>query len=128
MATNIKKTKTRNGGKLTESAYFSKIRSTLRSGFRYWYPMQQALNKASRPYKGPNKRLKKEFQCNHCKNWFKRADCEIDHIIECGSLRSYEDIVPFIQRLTAESINDYQVLCRSCHKLKTKEYKTIKNE
>jgi hypothetical protein len=115
--------KTRNAGTMTESAYFSKIRSTLRSGFRWWKPMQLALEAASRPYKGPNKRLKREYQCNHCKNWHPRKNVEIDHKIPCGSLKNYDDIIGFIQRLTVEDINLYQILCKPCHLIKTKKEK-----
>ena len=111
--------KTRNANTLTESAYFSKIRSVLRGGFRYWKPMMLALDAASRPYKGPNKRQKKEYKCAGCKKYFKRADVQIDHIIGCGSLKSYEDIVPFIERMNRENPKDYQVLCKPCHQVKT---------
>ena len=114
--------KTRNSGTITESAYFSKIRSALRNGFRYWKPMQDALNNASRPSQSENKKLKKEYQCNKCKKWFKRADVQIDHIEECGSLLSYDDIVPFLKRLTVEDVNAYQILCKQHHKEKTSEY------
>lgn len=116
----------RNGETMTESQYFSKIRSILRSGFRYWKPMQLALEKASRPSQSSNKRIKKEYQCANCKKWFKRADVEIDHIEECGSLQKYEDIVPFIQRLTKEDVNAYQILCKPHHKEKTQLEKTKK--
>jgi len=92
--------KTRNAGTMTEAAYFAKIRSILRNGFRYWKPAMLAAEKASRPYKGENKRLKKEYQCKSCKEWFKRADVQIDHILPCGSLNNYNDIVDFIKRLT----------------------------
>jgi hypothetical protein len=118
----------RNAGTMTESQYFSKIRSMLRSGFRYWKPMQLALEAASRPSQSINKRIKKEYQCAKCKNWFKRADVEIDHIEECGSLSKYEDIVPFLQRLTKEEITAYDILCRPCHKIKTYKYKELKKK
>ena len=119
--------KTRNGGTWTESQFFSAIRSALRTKFRYWKPMATVLAKASRPYKGPNKLQKKEFQCAKCKKWFKRTLVEIDHIVECGSLRTYDDIVPFIKRLTEENEEAYQILCKNeCHKAKTLEYKTNK--
>jgi hypothetical protein len=114
--------KTRNSGTLTESQYFSKIRSALRNAFRYWKPMQVALEKASRPSQSENKKLKKEYQCNKCKKWFKRADVQIDHIEECGSLLSYDDIVPFLKRLTVEDVNAYQILCKQHHKEKTSKY------
>lgn len=123
-----KSDKPRNGGTMTESQYFSKIRSILRNGFRYWKPMQIALESASRPSQSTNKRLKKEYCCNSCHHWFKRADVEIDHIEECGSLKCYEDIVPFIQRLTKEDPESYQILCKSCHKIKTEEYHKLKRQ
>jgi 5-methylcytosine-specific restriction endonuclease McrA len=112
--------KTRNANTLTESAYFSKIRSTLRNGFRYWKPMQLTLEAASRTYKGANKRQKKEYECASCNEWFMRKDVQIDHIIPCGSLKTYDDIVPFIERLTQEDASAYQILCKPCHSVKTK--------
>jgi 5-methylcytosine-specific restriction endonuclease McrA len=118
----------RNGGTMTESQYFSKIRSILRSGFRYWKPMQLTLEAASRASQSLNKRIKKEYQCAKCKKWYKRADVEIDHKEECGSLSSYEDIVPFIQRLTKENIDAYQILCKPCHKLKTEAFRQSKKK
>lgn len=123
MAKRIKLTKTRNAGKWTESEYFSRVRSALRRVFRYWIPMQKALELASRPSQSDNKRLKKEYQCAKCKKWRKRNDMQIDHKVECGSLKTYDDIVPFLQRLTVEDINAYQILCKNtCHKQKTKKY------
>lgn len=115
-----------NAGTMTESQFFSKIRSILRNGFRYWKPAQVALNMASRPSQNKdNKRLKKEFKCAKCLKWFKRSDVEIDHIIECGSLKSYNDIVPFLKRLTPEEHNRFQVLCKKCHKIKTLNAKQL---
>jgi ubiquinone/menaquinone biosynthesis C-methylase UbiE len=120
--------RTRNCNTWTESQYFSKIRSTLRNAFRYYKPGQKALELASRPSKSLNKRIKKEYICAECCRWYKRADVEIDHIQECGSLRVYEDIVPFLKRLTNEDVRAYQVLCKKCHSKKTQEFKSNKNE
>ena len=120
-----------NGGTWTQSKFFGTLRSSLRRTFRWWIPMQKALEKASRPSQNKqNKRLKKEYQCAHCKDWFKRQDVEIDHKIECGSLKNWDDVVPFIQRMTAEDVNAYQVLCIHCHKIKTTEVRLnkLKNE
>tara|TARA_R110000868_G_scaffold179968_3_gene420432 strand:+ start:425 stop:871 length:447 start_codon:yes stop_codon:yes gene_type:complete len=104
----------------TKAKYFGTIRSCLRRAFRYYKPMQEALNLASRPYVGSNKLQKKEFLCAECGNkWYKRADVEIDHIQELGELREYSDIIPFIQRLTTENVSDYQILCKPHHLVKT---------
>jgi 5-methylcytosine-specific restriction endonuclease McrA len=115
----IPKNAVRNGNTITEVQYFSKIRSILRNGFRYWKPLQLALEKSSRPSQSINKRIKKEYKCKTCRNWFKRADVEIDHVIPCGSLNNYEDIVPFIKNLSSENLDNYQILCKPCHLIKT---------
>ncbi len=118
--TRVKVPKTRNMNTLTESEFFGKIRSALRHSFRFWKPMQEALKKASRPSQNKeNKRLKTEYQCAHCKGWFARKDVEIDHIVAAGSLRNYEDIIPFIKNLTVEDVSAYQILCKLDHKKKT---------
>lgn len=110
--------RTRNAGTWTESEYFSRIRGALRNRFRYWKPMTEALKMASRKAVGKG-RQKFEYQCNECKNWFPRKEVEIDHIIPCGQLSTYSDIVPFIQRLTPESPSAFQVLCKKDHLKKT---------
>lgn len=123
------KKRTRNGGQWTESMYFSAIRQALRTKFRYWKPGQVALNNASRPSQSKNKLLKKEYQCNCCKGWFPRKEVEIDHIVECGSLKDYNDIIPFLKRLTPETVSSYQILCKKkCHKEKTDKYKKSKTK
>lgn len=118
--------RTHNYKTFTESQYFGKIRGALRNAFRYWKPAMVALESVSRPSKSENKRLKKEYRCKKCKNWFPRKLVEIDHVVEAGSLRCYEDIVPFIKRLTVEDVKAYQILCKKCHQIKTKEYKDKK--
>jgi hypothetical protein len=105
--------------------YWSKIRSALRQAFQYWKPMQMALDKASRPSKSLNKAVKKEYLCKECTNWFQRKEVHIDHIEECGSLKSFDDIQGFIERLTIEDVNGFQVLCKPCHYLKSKETKQL---
>lgn len=115
--------KTRNHKTWADWEYFGKVRAALRTGFRYWIPMQLALQNASRPSKSLNKKIKKEYQCAKCKGWFTRKEVQIDHIEECGSLNCYEDIVPFLQKLTKEDVNAYQVLCKPDHSAKTKEFR-----
>lgn len=125
---NLKVPRTRNANTLTESEYFGKIRSGLRKTFQYWKPMMIALKNASRPSQNlENKRLKTEYQCNHCKEWFSRKDIQIDHIISAGSLRCLEDIPSFIERLTVEDPNAYQILCKQDHVIKTQMDRVNKN-
>lgn len=111
--------KTRNLNSLTESQFWGFLRSGLRRQFRYWKPMLEAKRLVKRPYTGTNKRQKFEYQCNHCKNWFKESDTQIDHIDPVGSLLAWEDVLPFLKKLIPEDPAAFQVLCKPCHQQKT---------
>lgn len=113
--------KPRNGGTWTESRYWSQVRSHLRNAFRYWIPMKLCKEAARRPNESANKRLKWEYQCNHCKGWFPSTETQVDHIVPAGSLKCPEDIAPFLARLTTEK--GFQTLCKPCHNIKTQEEK-----
>jgi 5-methylcytosine-specific restriction endonuclease McrA len=117
--------KTRNAGTMTESAFWSFIRSALRQKSRWWKPITQTKMNARRPYKGPNKRQKFEYQCAHCEKWFPEKKINVDHICPAGSLNSAQDLPGFVERLFCESDN-LQVLCEKCHDVKTKEEKNGK--
>ena len=113
--------KTRNNGTMTEAQYHAKIRSALRRAFQWWEPMKLALKMAQRKSQSSNKRLKFEYKCAECEDWFARKEVHIDHIEGCGSLNSIYDIPLFIQRLTVEDPKAYQILCKKCHQNKTNE-------
>ena len=117
--------KTRNNGTMSESAFWSFIRSALRQKSRWWKPITQCKLNAKRPYKGPLKRQKFEYQCNHCKGWFPEKKINVDHIVPAGSLNCAEDLPAFVNRLFCETDN-LQVLCETCHNVKTQQEKTKK--
>lgn len=110
--------KTRNGETMTESAYWSFIRSGLRQKSRWWKPISDAKLLARRPYQGANKRRKYEYQCNQCKKWFAEKEINVDHIIPAGTLTCSTDLPGFVDRLFVE-IEGLQVLCETCHNVKT---------
>ena len=116
----VKAPKTRNSGTMTESAFWSFIRSALRQKSRWWKPISECKLKAKRTYKGPNKRQKFEYQCKKCKQWFAEKNINVDHIKPAGSLNCAEDLPGFINRLFCE-IDNLQVLCEPCHDIKTKQ-------
>jgi len=111
--------KTRNSGTLTESAFWSFIRSALRQKSRWWKPVSECKQKAKRVYKGSNKRQKFEYQCNHCKNWHAEKNINVDHIIPAGTLTCANDLPGFVERLFCE-VDNMQCLCTECHNIKTK--------
>lgn len=120
--TNPKVPRTRNGGTMTESAFWSSIRSALRQKSRWWVPIKLVKENAKRAYKGPNKLQKWEYQCAKCKEWFKDKEIAVDHVVECGELRCAADVPGFIERLFLEDLNGYQCLCKACHNEKTQTY------
>ena len=109
--------RTREMGTLTESAFFGKIRSALRNTFRYWKPMYAKLKQA---------KVGSKYRCAMCNELYTRKEVEIDHIVGAGSLRSYDDIAGFVKRLTEENIDLYQVLCKPCHVIKSKNDRSNK--
>jgi hypothetical protein len=112
--------KTRNGGTWTESVYWAAVRSALRKRFAWWMPAVAAKHAARRPYCGPNKRQKFEYQCHGCGRWLAEKHMHLDHTIPCGSLNGPEDFAGFLARLTPESPAAFQMLCKSkCHQEKT---------
>lgn len=111
----------------TESKFWGFVRSGLRSTFSRWPPKYQAKAEARRPYVGPNKRQKSEYQCAICKKWHPDKDVEMDHIIPCGSLKSYDDLAGFLERLAC-SKEGYRLLCKPCHKRRTQEEKQKDSE
>lgn len=110
--------KTRNAGTMSESAFWSFIRSGLRQKSRWWKPITQCKLEAKRPYTGPLKRQKFEYQCNECKGWFPEKMVNVDHICQAGSLNCAQDLPAFVERLFCETDN-LQVLCEACHNVKT---------
>lgn len=114
--------KTRNAGTMTESAFWSFIRSALRQKSRWWKPITQCKHNARKKYQGPNKRQKFEYLCATCKQYFPEKQVNVDHIIPAGSLNNANDLPGFVERLFCE-IDNLQVLCTNCHDLKTKNDK-----
>ena len=102
--------RTRNNGTWTEARYFSFIRSALRSAFQKWGPKHEAKRLAKRGYN--------QYECAHCNEIFSNKDTEVDHIEPAGSLKAYDDLPAFVERMFCE-VEGFQVLCKACHQVKT---------
>ena len=119
------KDKPYNDGTWTEGRFNSFIKSTLRSGSQRWPPKYKALNEAKRGKKINEKsgRLAEHYNCAACRNDFPAKDIQVDHIHPVIDPRigftTWDDV---IKRMFCEQ-EDFQILCRECHKEKTKSEK-----
>jgi 5-methylcytosine-specific restriction endonuclease McrA len=102
----------------TEARFLAFIRSALRKASNRWPPKYEALENARRPSQTDNKRQRWEYLCAACRKWHAGKDVSVDHIEPAGSLRVFEDIAPFAQRLFVRS-EKLQILCERCHTIKT---------
>jgi hypothetical protein len=104
--------RTRNFGTQTESEFFGRLRAMLRGMTRYWKPINEK-RKSVKVGTGRNAK----YYCENCKTLHDKI--EIDHRVSAGSLRSYEDLPGFCERLFIEGTEGLTALCRQCHLAKT---------
>lgn len=114
----------RNDGEWTEGRYRSFITSTLRGGMRRWPPKWKALKDAALGRKVNKKtgKLAMHYKCAACAEEFTSTNIEVDHIESVVASTGFVSWDVYIDRLFCEKSN-LQVLCKPCHKIKTKEEK-----
>lgn len=108
--------------KWTEGRLRSFITSTIRAGFRRWPDKYEALNRAKKGKKinEATGRMAEHYGCAKCKQEFTSKDIQVDHIkpvVPPSGFTTWDD---FIARLFCSAAN-LQVLCKECHKIKTKK-------
>ncbi len=103
--------RTRNMGTLTESAFWIRVRWALRKQFQWWKPAMEALKRA---------KIGKTYLCAYCGKCFPRKGVQVDHKLGVGALTKPEHLAGFLERLTPENPDAFQVLCRECHRAKTR--------
>ena len=104
----------------SEARYFQFIRSALRMAWNKYPAKYAALQKARKAVDKPLARHKYELQCACCEQWFPQKDVQVDHKVGAGSLKTYNDLPQFVERLFC-GVDNLQILCRSCHMAKTLE-------
>lgn len=109
----------RNSGRWTEGRYRSFITSCLRAGFRRWPPKFDVLKSAlvGRRLNKKSGREANHYLCAECGETFPQSNVQVDHIKPIGD---WSDWGVAIEALFCEAEN-LQVLCKTCHKKKTKE-------
>ena len=106
--------KIRNAGTMSEVAFFQWIRQILRKASLYWKPVSQVRKEAQVIYKGPNKKRKYSYICSSCKKEFPATEINVHHKIECGSLKTFNDLPGFVEKLFCEK-ESLSVICKKCH-------------
>jgi 5-methylcytosine-specific restriction endonuclease McrA len=116
----------RNNGRWTEARYRSFITSCLRGGFRRWPPKFDVLRAAlvGRKINPKSGREANHYRCAECDGQFVQTNVQVDHKVPIGS---WSDWNVAIEALFCEADN-LQVLCKPCHKAKTKQEKEKKNK
>lgn len=94
-----------------EKKRMRQLRSALRRAWMYY--AQNRRDAADGARVNP-----KQWRCSACEHLFKRSEIRIDHIEPAGSLKTWDDLLPFVKRLF---FNKCQPLCEPCHAVKTKK-------
>lgn len=94
----------------TEKRYWGYLRSGLRKTFSR-YPNKYRVLAASKG--GRN-----QYRCAGCRKVYGKKDVAVDHIEPCGSLKGFEDVAGFVDRMFCAE-EGLQVLCTSCHYVKS---------
>lgn len=71
------------------------------------------------PDEDPTTRTKWLWKCNICGELFKCADVEVDHIEGHNPLGTEEQMTDFYENILNVTLDDLQVLCKTCHGIKT---------
>ena len=98
------------------------LTSVIRGGFRRWPPKFNVL-KAALTGKKINKasgRIAAHYRCACCQEEFPSKEVQVDHINPVVPSSGFTTWDEFINRLFCGE-EELQVLCKSCHLVKTKE-------
>lgn len=105
------------------------ILNILREGTIRWSGRTNALRKARKRfrdgrYKNGETKWKWYWRCATCLKWWRdESDVEVDHIEEVGSYEG--DLHEYAERMYCDESN-LQVLCKRCHRRKTKGNATLR--
>jgi len=101
----------------TESKFWSWVRSGLRKAAWNRHPIKLNKKKANR-YRAPIGRGGREVwacKCEMCGVEGPQDGYQVDHMKPAGSLKSVEDIQPFVERLLFVTEEDLRIVCKWCN-------------
>lgn len=106
----------------SQAAYFTWLRGNLR---RIWMRspisnrFKSSLCRKPKPSDGVSKRVKSVGDCSRCGKVFAKSSLEVDHVIPAGSIRCWEDVAGFVERLLGCASKHLRLICKPCHKIVT---------
>jgi len=106
--------------KWTTARFYAFLRSSLRQAWNKYPPKYEALKSAEigRIRNKKTGKLCKHYKCAECGGIFPAKDVQVDHIVDVGTLKSFDDLKGFAERMFCSS-KGLRVLCRQCHNNKT---------
>lgn len=108
---------------LSDEAMEKAICSVIRSNVRQTWMMHPIrllkVELARIPDLDPKTRTKWLFECEHCRQKFKEADIQVDHIKGEHSLVNIDELVSFARSILDVKLDDLQIMCKECHETKT---------
>lgn len=114
-----------NGGAWTPARFRSFVTSALRTASQRWPPKFEALKDAleGRQVNKKTGKLANHYRCAACQELFVSSEVNVDHIKPVvDPKRGFRTWDEYVDRLFCEREN-FQVLCRPCHKEKTQKEK-----
>ena len=97
------------------------INFNLRKCSLRWSPRNLTLREAKRKiqdgyFKNGKPRMRAQFKCNECKEWYSSKEVQVDHMTPVGDFKDWNQ---YIDRLFCQK-DKLQVLCKPCHKEKSR--------
>jgi 5-methylcytosine-specific restriction endonuclease McrA len=79
----------------------------------YRYPPRNEARKLARVDRGL-------YQCNHCKNSYPLKETVVDHVLPVVDVMTgFTNWEDYIERMFPEDQSRWQILCTTCHNVKT---------
>lgn len=106
-------------GKMREKDIVTAVRGAIRRVWMKWPAKLHYLLSRQIPDDDPATRTKWLYRCEKCEGLFKAADVEIDHKKGENPCTTLEEIADYAVALLGVGAEDIQLLCKSCHLIKT---------
>ena len=108
----------------SESAYFTWLRGSIRRAMWSKNPVKLEFIKQNRikiPNPNPKGKVKEVWGgvCALTGNTYPIGDMEVDHISGNHSLKTLDDLVPFVKGIVMITLDDLQLVSKEAHKIKS---------